>query len=285
MPHRAPYLYVAATSGDPIAPTVVVVPVRSISARLAKKLKGPDDAAAGAPPPAFAPMLALQNARRASHGAPPLAWSANLAAKAQESADACRLASKSKTPVELAAGASTTDAAAAMSAAVDAWYRQGASYDWAESSYSASSSAFTLLVWSSTTHVGCGFAACSAGVGNAAGLKVCAWEGRLLAAPWGCRCSVPFHILEQWAVVMPKSACLCMVCVRGVAHAFLTPNNHPPPQSVVVCHFAPVGNVAGSFSENVGPLLTTAGNGSSAVVGEETPAAAAPASVIPASGA
>lgn len=98
--------------------------------------------------------LAGHNNVRAAHGAPPLAWSAALASKAQAWADGCqfRHSGGALGPVgeNLAAGTGAFGAEAAVAAFA------GDGYDPAHPAFTH----FTQVVWKATTQLGCGVAAC-----------------------------------------------------------------------------------------------------------------------------
>ncbi|CCD23057.1 uncharacterized protein NDAI_0B00230 [Naumovozyma dairenensis CBS 421] len=105
-------------------------------------------------------MLQAQNDKRALHeDTPPLTWSEDLATYAQDYADQYVCGSDivhSGGPYgeNIAAGTSPVGS-------VDAWYAEGAYYNYSNPGFSSATSHFTQLIWKSTTEVGCGIKDCS----------------------------------------------------------------------------------------------------------------------------
>ncbi|HEY3804567.1 MAG TPA: CAP domain-containing protein [Kofleriaceae bacterium] len=118
-----------------------------------------------APPADLASQFVTAHARvRAKHCAPPLAWSAKLAAFAQHWAETLKAHhcsfehSTGPYGENLAAG---TIGALDPAGTVDYWYDEIKSYRFPDGGFSMRTGHFTQLVWKSTTQVGCGHAQCN----------------------------------------------------------------------------------------------------------------------------
>jgi uncharacterized protein YkwD len=122
--------------------------------------------AGGGVPAEWAETLNLHNAKRAMHGTPALAWSASLAAAAQQWADGCSFKHSGFNGYgeNLYYGTSATG-----KDAVEWWYAEVQYYDWNNpiGSYNAGDTDrsketrhFTQIVWKATTTLGCGIAQC-----------------------------------------------------------------------------------------------------------------------------
>lgn len=101
-------------------------------------------------------ILAAHNQKRASHNASPLSWSSSLESYAQNYANKFQCGGSlvhSGGPYgeNLALGYSDGPAA------VDAWYSEGANYDYSSCSVFDH---FTQVIWKSTTQVGCAYKDC-----------------------------------------------------------------------------------------------------------------------------
>jgi hypothetical protein len=98
-------------------------------------------------------FVALHNAKRARHCAPPVAWSPQLAAAAQAYARQCKIGvhdgQRGNQGENLAAGFATP------AAVVDAWYNEVSGYDYNRPGFSLPTGHFTQVVWRSTTQIGC----------------------------------------------------------------------------------------------------------------------------------
>jgi len=122
-------------------------------------------ASAGKPPASSFPnaLVDAHNRARAKHCAPPLRWSAKIAASAQRWANTlrdrgCPLAHSSGQYGEnLAAGTPGMLAAASV---VALWYEEVKRYSFASGGFSMKTGHFTQLVWRGTKEVGCGVAHC-----------------------------------------------------------------------------------------------------------------------------
>jgi len=105
-------------------------------------------------------LLDAHNGYRDRHCAPPLAWSAELAATAQQWADRCEHSHEPNSQVgeNLAQGTNLS-----ARTAVDGWYREVSSYDFAAPGFVSGSGHFTQVVWKGSTQLGCGSARCQEG--------------------------------------------------------------------------------------------------------------------------
>jgi hypothetical protein len=119
---------------------------------------------ADAPPGDFTTILNAHNAYRSQHCAAPLAWSDELAAAAQQWANACTLDAngrfahddnRGEVGENLHWGTQTT-----AQGAVDSWYSEINNYDFDNPVYSSAVGHFTQVVWRGSTQLGCGVAAC-----------------------------------------------------------------------------------------------------------------------------
>lgn len=123
----------------------------------------PAGATATAPRTARDAWLAAHNRVRADHCAPPLDWSAELAASAQAWADHLRDAgcafehSRTRYGENLAAG---TRGALDPASATAMWYAEVAQYDWKRGGFSMATGHFTQVVWVGTRRLGCGQSTC-----------------------------------------------------------------------------------------------------------------------------
>jgi len=102
-------------------------------------------------------MLDAHNADRARHCAPPLAWSAEVAATAQRWADRCVFTHDrdNRLGENLAWGTrlSARDA-------VGLWYNEAGNYNFRAPGFSAATGHFTQLIWRDSRLLGCGRASC-----------------------------------------------------------------------------------------------------------------------------
>src|SRR5258708_9551485 len=116
-------------------------------------------------------MLVAQNAVRASVGVPPLEWSGQLAARAQDWADSLlarrRLSHRADSPYgENLFGIS--GAAASPSMVVDNWARESRDYDYRKNRCNGVCGHFTPIVWVQTNRLAYAFAR-----GGAPAVSVC----------------------------------------------------------------------------------------------------------------
>ncbi len=102
--------------------------------------------------------LDKHNQLRAKHCVPPLAWSAQLAATAQQWANACDFRhSNNGLGENLAMG---TSGAFPPDVQIQSWYDEMDKYDFAAGRFISGTGHFTQVIWRSTTEVGCGVATC-----------------------------------------------------------------------------------------------------------------------------
>jgi len=129
--------------------------------------------AAVASPPAFAvssgdaqALLNATNAYRAKHCVPAMSWSSQLAAEAQQWADACPSNGFKHSPgawqgengygENLSWGTNQS-----AQGAVDNWYREISQYNFNAPAYSNAVGHFTQLIWRNSKQLGCGMAVCN----------------------------------------------------------------------------------------------------------------------------
>lgn len=112
---------------------------------------------------ALAGLSAAHNQVRASVGVAPLVWSPELSRYAQDwanqlAANNCQLAHRPNRPY----GESLfwTSSGATAQYVVDFWAAESANYDIETNSCNGICGHYTQIVWATTTHVGCGMAAC-----------------------------------------------------------------------------------------------------------------------------
>ena len=155
------------TTSAPAPATTTTTTTTVVETRSERESRGPAE-----PGPPVAPaleadaraLLDAHNRYRASHCAPPLAWSVALARTAQVWADGlrergCALEhSQAGLGENLAGGTAGTLPADVV---VALWYRESAEYSFRRPGFSMQTGHFTQLVWRSTTELGCGRATCS----------------------------------------------------------------------------------------------------------------------------
>lgn len=105
-------------------------------------------------------ILEAHNRHRAAHCAPPLAWSADIAAVADAwakklAANGCKLEHSSGDLGENLAGGTT--GAIGASRSVELWYGERSKY---AGGFSMQSGHFSQLVWKGSERLGCGTASC-----------------------------------------------------------------------------------------------------------------------------
>ncbi|WIA37933.1 hypothetical protein OEZ86_001310 [Tetradesmus obliquus] len=100
----------------------------------------------------YAAVLTATNAYRAKHQAPPLAWDAALAVRAQAFAAGCPNGHSGDRGV----GENLAWGYQSWQAAVDGWYNEVDQYSFASPGFSGATGHFTQLVWRGTTKMGCG---------------------------------------------------------------------------------------------------------------------------------
>jgi len=108
-------------------------------------------------------MLSLHNARRARHCAPPMTWSAALAASAQTWANRCQFVHSA--PGERGGAGENlawgTGSFASAASSVERWYNEVARYNFSAPGFSSATGHFTQIVWRASTQLGCAMAVCS----------------------------------------------------------------------------------------------------------------------------
>lgn len=143
----------APTTEAPVIPTsTYVAPVETTTATAAATTV----TSAAAPADTWAAaVLSAHNTRRALHGAPALTWNTDMASYASSISSKCVFEHSGGPYGEnLAAGYPTPDDA------IEAWYVENTSYNYAAGLFSEATGHFTQLVWKSATMVGCGIATC-----------------------------------------------------------------------------------------------------------------------------
>lgn len=138
-----------------------------IAAALALLIQIPEALAQGVTEEEQNIIVTLHNTYRAQHCVPPLTWSDELAASAQQWANKCGKThgAHGKFGENLAWGASRT-----ASNAVDDWYKEASRYNYGKPGFVHGIGHFTQMIWKNTKQVGCGFTRCNSKVGR---LLVC----------------------------------------------------------------------------------------------------------------
>ena len=115
-------------------------------------------------------MTSAHNALRCVHGAPPLAWDSRAAQLAQQLADQCGPLPLQPAAVPAGYGANVAALSEPQPAtdAVSGWYAQAAKYNFAAppTRPGGSADAFSQLVWSASSSLGCGARYCPGGLGQ-----------------------------------------------------------------------------------------------------------------------
>jgi len=111
-------------------------------------------------------LLNAHNAYRAKHCVPALTWSSQLAAEAQQWADACPANGFKHSP-----GAWQSESGygenlswgtnQSAQGAVDNWYREISQYNFNAPAYSNAVGHFTQLIWRNSKQLGCGMSVCN----------------------------------------------------------------------------------------------------------------------------
>jgi uncharacterized protein YkwD len=119
-------------------------------------------------PPASLNVLDAHNRYRADHCAPPLEWSSVLAAAAQGWADelrdqGCAFAHSRSTRFGENLFFAAPSSAESGARAVETWYSERGSYDFARPGFSMQTGHFSQVVWRGTRELGCGAAQCNGG--------------------------------------------------------------------------------------------------------------------------
>lgn len=104
-------------------------------------------------------ILDRHNVVRAQHCAAELTWSDEIAASAQEYANRCVWKHDSATPY--GENLAYRDLNASALSTIDAWYAEGANYDFAQPGFSLQTGHFTQVVWNASTNLGCARAQCA----------------------------------------------------------------------------------------------------------------------------
>jgi uncharacterized protein YkwD len=118
-------------------------------------------------------LLDAHNLYRARHCAPPLTWSAEVAATAQRWANQCRFDHDYNSGLgeNLAWGTQLS-----AREAVDLWYGEKGEYNYSAPGFGAATGHFTQLIWRGSRQLGCGEATC---------------QGQVF---WVCRYSPPGNV-------------------------------------------------------------------------------------------
>ncbi|KDD74380.1 hypothetical protein H632_c1355p0, partial [Helicosporidium sp. ATCC 50920] len=103
-------------------------------------------------------LLFQTNVARAYYGAAPLAWNADMAARAQAWANGC---SGQHSYMGYGENIYITYGAPSCSSAMTGWFWNEAShYNYNQPGFQLATGHFTQLVWAGTTQMGCGIATC-----------------------------------------------------------------------------------------------------------------------------
>ena len=117
-------------------------------------------------------VLRVHNKLRAKHHAPSLVWDKELQDFATKHARTCVFLHSSPHVYgeNLAAGYST------VSAAILAWYVEGAQYSYQNPKFEHSTGHFTQLVWVASKKIGCGYVVCNGKNGTPGNYLVCEYS-------------------------------------------------------------------------------------------------------------
>lgn len=150
-------------------------------------------AAQGATAAEVQQWLAAHNQYRVLHQAPPVSWSADIAASAQAYADTCPSGHSASAYGENIAWATNDRSAAAV---VKMWYDEEPEYDYNSPGFTPGTGHFTQIVWKGTTQIGCGFA------------TGCETSPMGFANTWVCQYNPPGNYIGQFAqnVLPPVNA-------------------------------------------------------------------------------
>jgi uncharacterized protein YkwD len=108
-------------------------------------------------------IVTMHNAYRALHCAPPLTWSAELAASAQQWANKCGMTHgpHGRFGENLAWGTNRT-----ASSAVHDWYLEVGKYNYGKPGFAHGIGHFTQMIWKNSKQIGCGVTRCNGRVGR-----------------------------------------------------------------------------------------------------------------------
>lgn len=104
-------------------------------------------------------LLEAHNSHRAKHCVPPLTWSTDLTASAQQWANHCNFNHDYQSPYGENLFLGTVRAYSPQSV-VDSWYEEIDQYDYGRPDFSEPTGHFTQLIWRRTKQLGCAVAAC-----------------------------------------------------------------------------------------------------------------------------
>lgn len=142
--------------------TTSATPTTAASSAISTATSASTDASSG---DLASTLLNAHNNKRALHeDTPALSWSSDLASYAQNYADQYDCSgnlvhSGGQYGENLSLGYG-------IEGAVDAWYNEISSYNWANPGFSESTGHFTQVVWKSSTQVGCGTKSCGGSWGD-----------------------------------------------------------------------------------------------------------------------
>eukprot|EP00775_Hariotina_reticulata_P009626 gene9626-9786_t len=137
---------------------------KRVAARVAARARAAEQQAQASKPvkakamnPQFTTILSKHNTYRSKHQAGPLQWSDYQASRAAEYASRCTWGhdSNAQAGENLYASSSKSDPTGALTAAIEAWYAEVNSYNFASGGFSGATGHFTQVVWKGTTNIGC----------------------------------------------------------------------------------------------------------------------------------
>jgi len=150
-------------------------------------------------------MLASHNAYRSKHCVPPLTWSAQLAASAQQWANGCTFSHQAKSGYGENLFWGTAGAYSSKDAVAN-WYGEIAAYNFAAPGFGQKTGHFTQVVWRNSKQLGCAMASCGG------------------KDYWVCRYSPPGNVAGQFPENVPES------CERRIESVPLPPPGFNPGQ-------------------------------------------------------
>ena len=140
-----------------------IVHSSSVEARQLSSADLAQQADTGVTPAEIKEILDLHNKYRQKHHAPALEWDPTLAMRAQKRSNTCSflLRKTSGEPLGETPGENFVYDSRTFTVVIDNWYKEVQYYDFSKPGFQTFTGHFTLMVWKSTTTIGCGVQACN----------------------------------------------------------------------------------------------------------------------------